>query len=97
MFEHVTPFVKLQLFAGTLTGCPSFLSIREFGTLKKFGWTWVYLLKYCTDLGDLIGNIYLFYQGYLAVLSVLGYIRCVRTYRHNKTEEPINLVLFVAW
>ena len=39
----------LQLFAGSLTGRPSFLSIREFGTLKKFGWTWVYLLKYCMD------------------------------------------------
>jgi hypothetical protein len=73
----------LQLFAGTLTVGPSFLSIKEFGTLKKKGWTWVYLVQYCTDLGDLIGKIYLFHQGYSAMLSVLGNIKCVQSYRHN--------------
>jgi hypothetical protein len=80
---------ELQQFAGTLTVCLSFLSIKEFGTLKKFGWTWVYLLKYCMDLGDHIGEIYLFHQGYPTVLSVLGNIWCVQSYWHNKTEELI--------
>jgi hypothetical protein len=64
----------LQPFAGTLAVGPSFLSVKELGTLKKKGWTWVYLLQYCMDLGDLIGKIYLFHQGFPSVLTVLGNI-----------------------
>jgi hypothetical protein len=50
------------------------LSIREFGTLKTKGWTWVYLLKYYTDLGDPIGKMYPFHQGFPSMLIVLGNI-----------------------